>query len=193
MNKYKVGSNQYQKKIKSPIIGKLDKLIVAGIIIYASLLIIKSVTTYATNLAYDHWLASHTYISTPVVVFAAEISPTLGLIPEKKLEATKANIVAYIMEVFGKYGTHVGVQAIQCFYSESGLRTDAYNHNPEKKDENGNVIRKASEDRGVAQINSVHKYNPQDMHDYRKNIDAAEKVFLRAGKTFNPWYGVLCN
>ena len=182
MNKYKVGSNQYKLKRKSPIISQLDKIVFLGVVIYISLLTLKAVITYSTNLAYDHWLASHTYVSAPVVVFAAEISPTLGLIPEKELQPTKPNIVAYIMQVFGKYGTDVGVQAINCFYSESGLRTEAYNYNT-----NG------TDDRGIAQINSIHGYNPQDLHDYTKNIDAAEKVFLRAGKSFRPWYGTSCN
>lgn len=182
MNKYKVGSNQYKAKYKTPLVGKLDKILLLGAFTYFTLLGFKATSVYATNMAIDDWLASITYVKSPVVTFHAELAPTLGLVPPKALEPTKANIVAYIMEVFGKYGTDTGVQAINCFYSESGLRTEAYNFN-----NNG------SEDRGVAQINSVHGYNPQDLHDFQKNIDAAEKVFLRAGKTFNPWYGKLCN
>lgn len=182
MTIYRIGSNQYQKKVKNPLFGKADKLFALGITIYALALGLKATQVYATNMAIDDWLASHTYLSAPVVTFNAEISPTLGLVSEKELKPTKPNIVAYIMEVFGKYGTDVGVQAINCFYSESGLRTEAYNYNT-----NG------TDDRGIAQVNSIHGYDPKDLHDLRKNIDAAEQIYLRAGKSFRPWYGVSCN
>lgn len=89
-------------------------------------------------------------------------------------------IVSYITKVFGKSGKHVAVQAIRCFYSESGLRTEAYNKNT-----NG------SEDRGVAQINSIHGMKPADAHDYKKNIDKAYQIYLRRG--WKPWYGKDCN
>ena len=183
MNKYKVGSNQY-KKIKKT--NRAIKLSVTAIIIYTALLLLKTTTTYATGAAIDNWLASHEYLLSPPVALQAEILPIAGLIPEKQEKPTKANIVSYIMEVFGKYGTDVGVKAINCFYSESGLRTEAYNYN-----NNG------TEDRGVAQINSIHKMKPEDAHDYKKNIDKAEKIFLSRGKKFavkngGAWYGKLC-
>lgn len=182
MNKYKVGTNQYKKRYKTPLTGKIDRVFLLGVFIYAFLLLLNQTRAYATNIATDHWLDSITYVKAPEVSFMVQPAPKLGLIPEKELKPTKANIVAYIMEVFGKYGTDVAVQAIECFYSESGLRTEAYNFN-----NNG------TEDRGVAQINSIHGMNPEDAHDFIKNIDMAEKVYVRAGQTFNPWYGARCN
>lgn len=182
MKNKKIGSNQYKTKYKTPLTGKIDKVIVIGLVVYGFLLIFTKSQAYAKNMAVDNWLGSHTYLNTQAVYLKGEIAPTAGLIDEDVLEPTKPNIVSYIMEVFGKYGTDVGVQAILCFYSESGLRTEAYNFN-----NNG------TDDRGIAQVNSIHGYNPKDLYDFRKNIDAAEQIYIRAGKTFTPWYGEMCN
>lgn len=177
-----VGSNQYKSVYKSRVFGHFDKFLAVLLFAYLMFLGVNFTKTYATGMATDHWLGSLEYGEQPAVYFQAQLAPTKGILNEEQMEATKENIAWYIMKVFGKYGTDVAVHAINCFYSESGLRTDAYNYNT-----NG------TEDRGVAQINSIHGLRPEDAHNYRKNIDTAERVYLRAGKSFRPWYGKLCN
>jgi len=109
-------------------------------------------------------------------VYAVEVTPTPT--PEPTVE----NIVSYIAKVFRPEGTSVVVKAIDCFYSESGLRTEAYNWNPKSN----------TEDRGVAQINSVHKLTPEQAHNFIKNIDKAYEIYKSRGN-FSAWYGKGCN
>lgn len=173
---YKVGSNQYRKIPKSHALEII--LGTAALIYFVSLPWSKPVNAIDEN---TKTLQQYQFGVNPAVTINTEVK-IAGTSGELELEPTKENIVAYIMKVFGKYGTGVAVKAIDCFYSESGLRTDAYNFN-----KNG------TEDRGVAQINSIHGLKPEEAHNFMKNIDMAEKVFLRAGKSFRPWYGKLCN
>lgn len=174
--RYKIGSNQHKKIRKSY---AAEALLVFIFTFYAGMLFLKNVIFAATP---DQlYLESLEFgEQTPVYISAettiAGTSAVISHVP------TKEDIVAYIMKVFGKYGTDVGVKAIECFYSESGLREEAYNFN-----------RNGTEDRGVAQINSIHGMTAEDAHDYIKNIDMAEKIYLRAGRSFRPWYGKLCN
>jgi hypothetical protein len=181
MKQKAVGSNQFQDKYKSRVFGHFDKVLAVLLFAYLMFLAFNFTKSYATGMATDHWLGSLQYGVQPTVYFQAQLAPTKGILNEEEMEATKENIVWYIMKVFGKHGTDVAVKAISCFYSESGLRTEAYNFNS-----NG------TEDRGVAQINSIHGLRPEDAHNYRKNIDMAERVFVRAGNSFRPWYGQLC-
>lgn len=95
---------------------------------------------------------------------------------------TKTNIIAYIAKVFEPEGTAVQVRAIRCFYSESGLRTEAYNYNT-----NG------TEDRGVAQINSIHGMKTSDAHNFKMNINKAYQIYKGRGSNFSAWYGKDCN
>jgi hypothetical protein len=108
----------------------------------------------------------------------------LAQLKEELNKPTKTNIIAYIAKVFEPYGTHNQVRAINCFYSESGLRTEAYNFNT-----NG------TGDYNVPQINSVHtkRYGTKFMTDWKESILVAEKIFVAAGKSFSPWYGKACN
>lgn len=89
-------------------------------------------------------------------------------------------IVGYITKVFAPEGKHVVIQAINCFYSESGLRNDAIG-----KNNNG------SNDVGVAQINSIHGMSIKDRMNYKKNIDKAYKIYKSRGN-WSAWYGRGC-
>ena len=89
-------------------------------------------------------------------------------------------IVAYITKKFAPEGKHVVVQAINCFYSESGLRSNAVG-----------VNRNGSNDVGVAQINSIHGMSTEDRMDYKKNIDKAYKIYKSRGN-WSAWYGKGC-
>lgn len=90
-------------------------------------------------------------------------------------------IVAYITKVFAPEGKHVVVQAINCFYSESGLRSNAVGIN-----------RNGTNDVGVAQINSIHGMSTEDRMDYKKNIDKAYKIYKSRGNNFDAWYAKGC-
>lgn len=159
------------------------RIAMVSVAIYTSAIIVGATVKPPTLRAENPSIFSEVEFATPSALLVETKVSLAGVIPEEKLSPTKENIVAYITKVFGRYGTDVAVQAINCFYSESGLRTEAVND----KNSNGTV------DRGVAQINSIHGLSKEDAHDFIKNIDMAEKVYLRAGKSFRPWYGRLCN
>lgn len=89
-------------------------------------------------------------------------------------------IVDYIVYKFEPEGKAVVVQAINCFYSESGLRNDAFG-----------VNRNGTNDVGVAQINSIHGMSTEDRMDYRKNVDKAYQIYKSRG--WDAWYGAHCN
>jgi len=95
------------------------------------------------------------------------------------------DIVAYIAQVFEPEGKEVVVQAINCFYSESGLREDAVGQNTDEH---------RSKDHGVAQLNDYwHSLTPQQKTDYKANIDKAYDIYKGRGGNFSAWYGKRCN
>ena len=174
MNARKRGSNQYKKQYK--IIVPFWKVCLTN----AILLLIAGTLAFklADVLWYKYW--SENIVISPLSsnpfshsVYAKE--PT----PSPSPEPTLQNIIAYIVEVFEPEGKETVVWAINCFYSESGLRHDAYNYNT-----NG------TEDRGVAQVNSIHGLTPDEAHDFRINIDTAYQVYKRQGRA--AWYGSRC-
>jgi len=93
----------------------------------------------------------------------------------------KHEVIAYIAKVFEPAGTHSVVRAINCFYSESGLRWDAIGVNT-----NG------THDSGVAQLNSIHikRFGKEIQTDFRKNIDAAYQIYKERG--WSAWYAWGC-
>lgn len=106
----------------------------------------------------------------PLVVQADE--------PEKS-ELQK--VIGYITYKFEPEGKDVVVRAINCFYSESGLRPLAYGWNEWNK----------TSDVGVAQVNSVHGWTVEQLQDYKFNIDKAYELY-KASNSFSPWYGKGC-
>ena len=112
--------------------------------------------------------------STPIVT--PDPTPDLpALIPIPEWE----QIAKEIIDVFKNEGKETTAWALRCFYSESGWRSDAYNWNTD-----------GSEDRGPAQINSIHKFNG-NLHDYKYNIRKALTIYKRQGKS--AWYGSQCD
>lgn len=94
-------------------------------------------------------------------------------------------VVSTITEVFEPEGKQVVVRAINCFYSESGLRPNAVGHNKDAV---------KSTDHGVAQLNSYwHKLTEEEKTDVRANIERAYKIYKGRGGNFSAWYGKLCN
>lgn len=171
---YKIGSNQYQKRVKTPTFGPILAT-VTGLGLLASVILPIGPDKNT------QFLKQFSFGKTNPVVLAAELN-IAGTSAQIKEEPTLENIVAYITKVFEPEGKHIVVRAINCFYSESGLRPDAVN----TSNSNGTV------DRGIAQINSIWKMKPEDAHNYRKNIDKAYEIYKRSG-SFRPWYGKACN
>ena len=116
-------------------------------------------------------------------VYASENAPRkIAAIPTAiPTPSQLETIVSYITKKFEPEGKETVVWAIKCFYSESGLRTEAVN----KKNSNGTV------DRGIAQVNSVHNYSAVELHTIEGNIDRAYEIYKRQGRT--AWYAPECN
>lgn len=110
--------------------------------------------------------------------------------PTPTIEATPTpteleEIVAYIARKFEPEGKAVVVRAINCFYSESGLRSNAVGQNSDGP---------KSKDYGVAQLNDHwHKLTPAQKTDIKANIDKAYDIYKGRGDSFSAWYGKLCN
>ena len=101
--------------------------------------------------------------------------------PQTELE----KVISYITKVFEPEGKDVVVRAINCFYSESGLRANAVGQNKDKH---------KSKDHGVAQLNDYwHNLTPEMKTDIYANIDKAYEIYKGRGDNFSAWYGRLCN
>ena len=109
--------------------------------------------------------------------------PSNPILEEKIIEqpSEKELIIAYITKLWEKHGTEEVVHAINCFYSESGLRSNAYGENT-----NG------TNDAGVAQINSIHKMSVAERMDWKKNLDKAYHIYTSWGNSWDAWYGKAC-
>jgi len=104
--------------------------------------------------------------------------------PDPTQPSELESIVAYIARVFEPEGKHVVVKAINCFYSESGLRPDAKNQNTDDV---------GSTDWGIAQLNSYwHDLSEAEKTEVKANIDRAYEIYKGRGGNFSAWYGKGC-
>lgn len=118
-------------------------------------------------------------VISPIPAVQAQVIATPTITPSE-LES----IVAYITRVFEPEGKDVVVQAINCFYSESGLRPDAVGHNSDSV---------GSTDWGIAQLNSYwQNLTDAERTTIKANIDKAYKIYKGRGN-FSAWYGKRCN
>lgn len=175
------GSNQYVKRMKYRTFrlrGLLASVCILGVLSYVGNNAFWNSSTKPYTIV-DRQIAD---VKLPNLykVDAAELSPTPTETPSE-LES----IVAYIARVFEPEGKAVVVRAINCFYSESGLRSKAVGHNTDEVQ---------STDYGVAQLNDYwQKLTPEEKTDIKANIDKAYRIYKDRGDNFSAWYGELCN
>lgn len=103
-----------------------------------------------------------------------EVEKPVEVIKEVEVDRTfitqKQQILAYIVEKFGDDAPDAIVLIRKC---ENG------SFNPEATNWNRN----GTWDAGIFQVNQVHGYSLEEMYDYKKNIDAAYKIFKGRGWT----------
>ena len=97
----------------------------------------------------------------------------------REATVSEADVVSEIVKVFGKEGKEVALQAINCSYGESKWNSLAVN-----------VNKNWSVDRGIFQVNSVHKMNYRDAHNYKLNIAKAYEIWKIRG--WKAWYSPRC-
>jgi hypothetical protein len=169
LERMRKGSNQYKTRYRNHgyyyLAGYLTFVIVLGI----GCLALKK-ETIEKAWAEEPIITSHVVHVTP--------TPTPSIVEPSE----KEKIVAYITRLWEKHGTDQVVRAINCFYSESGLRTDAYGVN-----NNG------TNDAGVAQINSIHGLSVEERMDWKTNLDKAYHIYTSWGNSWKAWYGKACN
>lgn len=185
MSKYKVGSNQYRKTIKDNFKPKMALLCFSIIM----------VGFYDLNITFNPSQSDASDINTvkvspiavpaepkQVVVQVATPAATLTPVPSP---TELVEVVAEIAKTFEPEGKQVVVKAINCFYSESGLRPNAVGQNKDSHH---------SKDHGVAQLNDYwHKLTPEEKTEIQANIQKAYKIYKGRGNSFSAWYGKLCN
>lgn len=184
---YKVGSNQYVKKSKQVNTYR------GGMSLLAFAIII--VGFYDLQLAFHPSkvsAANKSVAEAPLYPLASESANLVAQPEETEITPTPTeleSVVAYIARKFEPEGKAVVVRAINCFYSESGLRPTAVGQNKDSH---------KSKDHGVAQLNDYwHKLTPEMKTDIKANIDKAYEIYKgrsrNGGNGFSAWYGKLCN
>lgn len=170
------GSNQHKTKYRI-----VSTSTWASVWFIAFITLAISVILYQQKQAFLRSVTSPCPVGGCVVRVAQAAEPT----PTPAPPPTTANIVAYIAKKFEPEGKAVVVKAINCFYSESGLRAEAVGQNNDGP---------RSKDHGVAQLNDYwHKLTDREKTDYIANIDRAYKIYKGRGNSFEAWYGRLCN
>ena len=168
LKKLSLGSNQYRQRSKAD---SQNSALLQGFYITFTL-VLAGAFIYQRN--------NQDFISPYVPQAEAQV-----IVIEKKEEQTELQeIVSYITKVFEPEGKAVVVKAINCFYSESGLRKDAVGQNTDAP---------RSRDHGVAQLNDYwHKLSEAEKTEVKANIDRAYQIYKGRGGNFSAWYGKLC-
>lgn len=184
------GTNQYKKKSRIKVGAMCIVLIGLGYATYG----LTSVTLhmFGATQAFANELIKpivHKEIINPVldgdVVEEPQRVSSTDEVPQPKGPSELESIVAYIARVFEPEGKDVVVRAINCFYSESGLREKAVGQNSDGP---------KSKDHGVAQLNDYwHKLSEEEKTEYKANIDKAYQIYKGRGGNFSAWYGKACN
>ena len=177
MRTYRYG-NQYKKVKKSY---ALEASMTFLLTFYIGMLFLKNVAfavtpdqLYLETLEFGKYPALNVYVETSIAGTSAELFKP----------ASVPNIVQYIAEKWQKHGTGEVVKAINCFYSESGLRPTAVNQNTDAP---------KSKDYGVAQLNGYwHNLSELEKTNFIANIDRAYKIYMGRGKSWSAWYGKGC-
>lgn len=168
LKRFSIGSNQYRKRSKTS--EQNGVLLISFYIVFA--LTLFGAYVYKSN--------NEDFISPYVSQADAQV-----IVIEKKEEQTELQeIVSYITKVFEPEGKDVVVKAINCFYSESGLRKDAVGQNTDGP---------RSKDHGIAQLNDYwHKLTDAQKTEIKANIDKAYEIYKGRGGNFSAWYGKGC-
>lgn len=186
MSKYKVGSNGYKKKSKKDVGAYMIGFLYIMVLMFA---------IYDINLFLNPSQSDASDINTvkvspkavpaepkQVVVQVATPAATLTPVPSP---TELVEVVAEIAKTFEPEGKQVVVKAINCFYSESGLRPNAVGQNKDSHH---------SKDHGVAQLNDYwHKLTEAEKTEIEANVKKAYKIYKGRGNNFSAWYGKLCN
>ena len=93
--------------------------------------------------------------------------------PVEEVKTTRQEIVEYIFKVFGDDAVEAIVIIRKCENSQFNPKATNWNRN-------------GTWDTGIFQINQIHGYSLEQMQDCKQNIDAAKKIFDRAGD-WSPW------
>lgn len=183
--KNKVGSNQYVLKPKKhPYANVLRLYFIIFIVAVYDMTVFLTPNVEASENTIGTTV-SQTAVPAESMAEVDEVStPPATHLPEPK-PTELVEVVAEIAKTFEPEGKQVVVNAINCFYSESGLRPDAVGQNKDTH---------KSKDHGVAQLNDYwHKLSDEEKTDIKANIKRAYKIYKGRGDNFSAWYGKLCN
>lgn len=128
------------------------------------------------------------YITRTKTISPCQMQCSVKVVVQPETKTELHEIVDYILTTFAPSGRNAQTEALACFISESGLRPNAYNWNPPYTDKNG-VLHQATDDKGIAQINSIHGMGDK-AYDWKKNIEKAYQLYKEQG--WSIWYGWGC-
>lgn len=183
--KYKVGSNQWKKKQRKDVGAYM-----IGFLYLMSLMVLLydirlHITTQIDASESVDIITSQVAVPAESRQVVAQVATPAATLTPSPTPTELEEVVAYIARKFEPEGKQVVVRAINCFYSESGLRPTAVGQNKDAH---------MSKDHGVAQLNDYwHKLTEKQKTDIHANIDKAYDIYKGRGDSFSAWYGKLCN